>query len=235
MIDFTDPIDILAHLMIGSEGTLGFISSVTYNTVIEHKYRASSIVFFPDIRTTCQAVTALSDANVSAVELMDRRALASVSNMPGLPDFIQQLGDNVGALLIETRAANQSLLNQQITELELLLADFEQSNVIKFTDVASEYSQLWAIRKGTFPAVGAVRETGTTVIIEDVAFPVEQLAEAVSKLQALFEKYHYDEAIIFGHALDGNLHFVFTQDFSTPAEVDRYQAFMDDVCPIGCG
>jgi D-lactate dehydrogenase len=232
LIDFEDPIDILAYLMIGSEGTLGFIASITYNTVIEHKYRASSIVFFPDMQTTCSAVSALADANVSAVELMDRRSLASVSDMPGLPEFIKTLDNNVGALLIETRAANQSLLRQQIKVLETLLSDFEQTNVIKFTDVVSEYSQLWAIRKGTFPAVGAVRETGTTVIIEDVAFPVEQLADAVAKLQALFEKYHYDEAIIFGHALDGNLHFVFTQNFSTQVEVDRYQAFMDDVCQL---
>ena len=232
LVDFEDPIDILAHLMIGSEGTLGFISSITYNTVIEHKYRASSIVFFPDMQTTCSAVSALADANVSAVELMDRRSLASVSEMKGLPEFIKTLDKDVGALLIETRAANQQLLTEQITDLESLLSDFEQTNVIKFTDVASEYSQLWAIRKGTFPAVGAVRETGTTVIIEDVAFPVEQLADAVAKLQGLFEKYHYDEAIIFGHALDGNLHFVFTQDFSTQAEVDRYQSFMDDVCQL---
>lgn len=232
LIDFDDPIDILAHLMIGSEGTLGFISSITYNTVVEHKYRASSIVFFADMQTTCSAVSALADANVSAVELMDRRALASVSDMPGLPEFIKTLDNKVGALLIETRAANQQLLTEQIAALETLLSDFEQTNVINFTEVASEYSQLWAIRKGTFPAVGAVRETGTTVIIEDVAFPVEQLADAVAKLQALFEQYHYNEAIIFGHALDGNLHFVFTQDFSTQTEVDRYQAFMDDVCQL---
>jgi D-lactate dehydrogenase len=232
LVDFEEPIDILAHLMIGSEGTLGFISSITYNTVVEHKYRASSIVFFADMQTTCSAVSALAGANVSAVELMDRRSLASVSDMPGLPEFIKTLDKNVGALLIETCAANQNLLTEQIAALETLLNTFEQTNVIKFTDVASEYSQLWAIRKGTFPAVGAVRETGTTVIIEDVAFPVEQLADAVAKLQALFSKYHYDEAIIFGHALDGNLHFVFTQDFSTQAEVDRYQAFMDDVCQL---
>ncbi|MDX2370095.1 MAG: FAD-binding and (Fe-S)-binding domain-containing protein, partial [Colwellia sp.] len=232
LIDFEDPIDILAHLMIGSEGTLGFISSLTYNTVIEHKHRASSLVFFPDIQTTCHAVSALANANVSAVELMDRRALASVSDMDGLPDFIKTLDNNVGALLIETRAANADLLSEQVIELEKLLAEFEQTNVIKFTDIASEYSQLWAIRKGTFPAVGAVRENGTTVIIEDVAFPVDRLANAVADLQALFDKYHYDEAIIFGHALEGNLHFVFTQDFGTQSEVNRYQAFMDDVCQL---
>lgn len=232
LIDFDEPIDILAHLMIGSEGTLGFISSITYNTVIEHKHRASSLVFFPDMKTTCLAVSSLANANVSAVELMDRRALASVSDMDGLPDFIKTLGENVGALLIETRAASADLLAEQVIELETLLADFNQTNAIKFTDIANEYSQLWAIRKGTFPAVGAVRETGTTVIIEDVAFPVDKLADGVEDLQNLFSKYHYDEAIIFGHALEGNLHFVFTQDFSTQTEINRYQAFMDDVCQL---
>ena len=232
LIDFSDPIDILAHLMIGSEGTLGFISSITYNTVIEHKYRSSSMVFFPTMQTTCRAVTALSSANVSAVELMDRRALASVSEMKGLPSFIKNLDESVGALLIETCASTPDKLDQQVAELESLLADFEQTNAINFTDVASEYSQLWAIRKGTFPAVGAVRENGTTVIIEDVAFPVEQLANGVADLQHLFNKHQYNEAIIFGHALEGNLHFVFTQDFSTQTEIDRYQAFMNDVCQL---
>jgi len=232
LIDFDDPIDILAHLMIGSEGTLGFISSITYNTVVEHKHRASSLVFFPNIQITCHAVSALANANVSAVELMDRRALASVSEMKGLPPFIKMLDDNVAALLIETRATNAQLLAQQVKDLEKILASFEQTNSVKFTHIASEYSQLWAIRKGTFPAVGAVRETGTTVIIEDVAFPVERLANAVSDLQALFDKYHYDEAIIFGHALEGNLHFVFTQNFATQSEINRYQAFMDDVCQL---
>jgi len=232
LIDFADPIDILAHLMIGSEGTLGFISSITFNTVIEHKHRASSLVFFPNIQTTCHAVTALANANVSAVELMDRRALASVIDMDGLPDFIKFLDKNVAALLIETCAANTELLAQQIIELESLLVVFEQTNVIKFTDIANEYSQLWAIRKGTFPAVGAVREPGTTVVIEDVAFPVDRLADGVADLQKLFDKYHYDEAIIFGHALAGNLHFVFTQNFAIPTEVNRYQAFMDDVCQL---
>ena len=138
LIDFENPIDILAHLMVGSEGTLGFISSITYNTVVEHKYRASSIVFFPDMETTCSAVTALAKANVSAVELMDRRSLASVSDMQGLPSFIKTLDEDVGALLIETCAANQDLLTEQIAEVETLLNCFEQTNAINFTRIDSE-------------------------------------------------------------------------------------------------
>lgn len=232
LIDFVDPIDILAHLMIGSEGTLGFISSITYHTVREDKYRASSMVFFPDIHTTCLAVNALAEANVAAVELLDRRALASVSDMPGLPAFIHDLDNNVAALLIETRAANADKLATQVQALQALLSTFKQTNCIAFTDDSERCAQLWAIRKGTFPAVGAVRENGTTVIIEDVAFPLERLAEGVAALQALFEQYRYHEAIIFGHALEGNLHFVFTQDFGTQVEIDRYKSFMDSVCQL---
>jgi D-lactate dehydrogenase len=90
----------------------------------------------------------------------------------------------------------------------------------------------WKVRKGTFPSVGAMRRTGTTVLIEDVAFPIESLADATLDLQALLRHHGYHEAIIFGHALEGNLHFVFTQDFGDPAEVDRYARFMDDVCQL---
>lgn len=52
--------------------------------------------------------------------------------------------------------------------------------------------------------------------------PVEKLAEAVGKLQGLFDKHNYSEALIFGHAMVGNLHFVFTQSFDTQKEIDRW-------------
>jgi len=232
LIDFDDPIDILAHLIIGSEGTLGFISSITYHTVIEHKYRASSLILFPNLEVTCQVVTKLANEKVEAVELLDYRSLKSVSKMKGLPNFILDVEEGCAALLIETRTNNQEALNNQIEQLTRVLATFEQVDAIKFTDKPEQYNLLWAIRKQTFPAVGAVRENGTTVIIEDVAFPVERLASAVTDLQLLFDKYHYNEAIIFGHALEGNLHFVFTQDFSKTGETSRYKSFMEDVCQL---
>ncbi|WP_413793984.1 MULTISPECIES: FAD-binding and (Fe-S)-binding domain-containing protein [unclassified Pseudomonas] len=232
LVDFDEPVDILSHLLVGSEGTLGFISAVTYNTVIDHPNKASALIVFPDVETCCNAVTVLKSQPVSAVELLDRRSLRSVQDKPGMPDFVQHLSINACALLIESRAASSSLLQEQLARIMASLAGFPVEKQVDFTEDPRENARLWAIRKDTFPAVGAVRKTGTTVIIEDVTFPVEQLAIGVNRLIELFDKHHYDEAILFGHALEGNLHFVFTQGFNSAEEVARYQAFMDDVAHL---
>lgn len=232
LVDFDEPLDILQHLMVGSEGTLGFISAVTYDTVPDHPHKASALIVFPDVESCCQAVPLLKRQPVSAVELLDRRSMRSVENMPGMPDWVKNLSANACALLIESRAASQSLLHEQLGQIMASIAHFPVEKQVDFSEDPAVYNQLWKIRKDTFPAVGAVRQTGTTVIIEDVTFPVERLAEGVNRLIALLEKHRYDEAILFGHALEGNLHFVFTQGFDDPAQVARYEAFMQDVTQL---
>jgi D-lactate dehydrogenase len=232
LVDFDDPLDILTHLMVGSEGTLGFISSVTYNTVPEYPHKATTLVVFGNVEDCCRAVPLLKPQPVDAVELLDRRSIRSVEDQPGLPAWVKALSDDACALLIETRAASQWLLDEQIEQIRAVLAPFHVEQQVDFTEDATLSGQLWAIRKGTFPAVGAVRPTGTTVIIEDVTFPIPQLAEGVNRLIKLFEKHSYHEAILFGHALEGNLHFVFTQSFDDPAQVERYAAFMGEVAQL---
>jgi D-lactate dehydrogenase len=232
LIDFKDPFEILQHLMIGSEGTLGFISEISYRTVPEHPCKATSLIVFPDIETACRAVAALKPTPVTAVELMDRAALRSVEQKAGMPAFLAQLNREAAALLVDVRAADDVKLQQEVAEVTAALDGIELQSPARFTQDPAEYQSLWNIRKGLFPAVGAVRAVGTTVIIEDVAFPVPELADAVRKLQALFSKYNYHEALIFGHALEGNLHFVFTQDFGSRREVMRYQGLMDEVCRL---
>lgn len=232
LIDYHDPIEIIEHLLIGSEGTLGFIADITYNTVVEHRYKASALLVFATIEQACQAVTTLSSTPVAAVELMDGRALRSVTDKPGMPDFIAELDIEACALLVESHASQQVELDSQCQAIMDSLSDYQIIQSVPFTRDSQTVATLWGIRKGMFPAVGAVREVGTTVIIEDVAFPVEKLAAGVRELQTLFDQYHYHEAIIFGHALEGNLHFVFTQGFEQQAEIDRYGAFMDAVAEL---
>jgi D-lactate dehydrogenase len=232
LIDYEDPFDILAHLMIGSEGTLGFISRITYRTVVEDPHKASALVFFPDIRSACQAVICLKTQPVAAVELLDRPALRSVQNKPGLPAVMQTLGENAAALLIEVRGADSSGVATKITAVQAALEGIATLEPVQFSTDPATCEMYWKVRKGTFPAVGALRRVGTTVLIEDVAFPIESLADATLDLQALLRNHGYDEAIIFGHALEGNLHFVITQDFGPPHEVERYARFMDDLCTM---
>ncbi|MGR5362479.1 FAD-binding and (Fe-S)-binding domain-containing protein [Vibrio mediterranei] len=232
LVDYSDPIEVLEHLMIGSEGTLGFIAEITYNTVVEHEFKASTLLVFSNIEEASQAVTTLSSTPVAAVEMMDGRALRSVADKPGMPSFIQQLDLEATALLIEVHASDKTTQDAYTTKVMASLSDYTIIESVPFTLDPTTVATLWGIRKGMFPAVGAVREVGTTVIIEDVAFPVENLAAGVRDLQQLFDKHQYDEAIIFGHALEGNLHFVFTQGFDSQSEIERYGGFMDDVADL---
>lgn len=232
LLDFTDPFDMLAHLMIGSEGTLGFINDISYHTVPDHAFKASCLLVYKDIETTCLAVTELANTGVAAVELMDGRALRSIAHLAGMPEFIQTLDLEAAALLIEVHGATQVELDKKCVEAMAAVQRFSLLAQVPFTQDISLCANLWAMRKGMFPAVGAVRETGTTVVIEDVAFHVEHLAAAVRKLTALFVRFGYHEAIIFGHALAGNLHFVFTQGFDKETERQRYGDFMAAVTQL---
>jgi D-lactate dehydrogenase len=231
-VDYTDPVDILLHLMIGSEGTLGFIAEITYRTVEEHAHKASALILFPDIGNACRATTRLKAGPVAAVELMDRASLRSVEEQEGMPAWLKGLGDSATGLLVETRSGDAGSLARQVEEVDRLLSDLPTVYPISFTDVKAEYEKLWNVRKGLYPAVGAERKIGTTVIIEDVVFPIENLADGTLELEELMRKHGYRDGIIFGHALEGNLHFVFTQDFSDPGEVARYRRFLDDVCEM---
>ena len=231
-VDYEDPVDILLHLMIGSEGTLGFIAEITYRTVEEHAHKATALILLPDIGNACRATTKLKTGPVSAVELMDRASLRSVEDEEGMPAYLKTLGDSATGLLVETRAGDADALARQVEEVLGLLSDIPTIFPAAFTDQKEECEKLWNVRKGLFPAVGAARQIGTTVVIEDVVFPIETLADATLELEGLMKKHGYDDGIIFGHALEGNLHFVFTQDFSGPAEVARYQRLMEDVCDM---
>jgi D-lactate dehydrogenase len=231
-LDFRDPIDILLHLAVGSEGTLAFIAEVVLRTVEEHPHKASALLLFPDIEQAARATQRLKASPVSAVELMDRASLRSVESRPGMPPALRSLGPDACALLVEVRGASPEAVAERARAAAGAIAGIPVLEPAAFTAEKAEFERLWDVRRGLFPAVGSVRRIGTTVVIEDVAFPMEHLAAGTVELQRLFGRHGYSEGIIFGHALDGNLHFVFTQDFGDPAEVERYRRFLEDVCDL---
>ncbi|MDR6784698.1 D-lactate dehydrogenase [Pedobacter africanus] len=231
-IDHQHPLDVLAHLLIGAEGTLGFIAEAVMETVPDFACKSTAFIYFPDIYAACQAIIPLTVAGAEAVELMDRASLRSIDNLKGVPERLKTLPETAAALLVEFQANTPGELH---AKSDVFLASAGSLSMLEppvFTEDAKQQAFYWKLRKGMFPAVGAVRASGTTVILEDIAFPVARLGDAILDLQELFKKYSYHEAIIFGHAKDGNIHFVVTQAFHTQAEIARYDSFMQDVVKL---
>jgi len=230
-VKFQDPFDILAHLLVGSEGTLAFMSEVTMKTLPVAPCKASAMIYFKDIQSAAKGVLAIKKLKVSAAELLDKRSLTSV-NDPTLEIAASQGVSDLTSVLTETQAESPEQLKANIEEILSALSSFETVVPINFTDNPKEYAKYWAIRSGIFPTVGGLRKQGTTCLIEDVAFHIENLPEATADLSALLDKHGYDDSCIYGHALEGNFHFIINQAFDSDAEVRRYEAMIKDVAKM---
>lgn len=231
-IDYEDPLDILAHLLVGAEGTLGFITEAVLNTVPDYPVKSTALLYFPDIYAACQAIIPLTESGAEAVELMDRASLRSIEDMKGVPAIIKTLSNTSAALLVEYQGNTVEELKLKSANFLTMVPQLSLVDAPVFTEDALEQAFLWKVRKGMFPSVGSVRASGTTVILEDIAVPVHRLGDAILDLHELFKKHDYHNAIIFGHAKDGNIHFVVTQAFDTALEIARYDSFLKEVVEL---
>ena len=231
-LDFDTAIDIFQHVMIGSEGTLAFIAEAVLNTVPDLPVKYTGLLLYPDLYAAADSIVPLRTAGAKALEIMDRAALRSVEDQAGIPPSIKTLPDEAAGLLVEFQLADENKRFELEEIAQDAVAGLKLFEPARFTHVAAEQVLLWKIRSGMFPSVGSVRQTGTTVIIEDVAFPIESLADGSHDLNRLFRKHNYPNAIIFGHAKDGNLHFVITQSFNDQAAIDQYSRLIDDVVEV---
>ena len=257
LIAYDDPFDIIAHSMVGSEGTLAFLSEVTMKTLYDYKYKASAMVYFMTMKESCEAVVAMKklkagdeDLKMSAenlmvksAEMLDYMSLNSVDD----PVFLQYKQDvdagkiegvepgdyhNLTAILTETKGITHEQLLEKIEKIKECLGKFRLYIPAEFTEDPKVYGKYWAIRSGIFPSVGGTRPIGTSCLIEDVAFPIESLPEATVKLQKLIADHGYDDACIYGHAFEGNYHFILNQSFADEHEVARYAEMMRDVAKL---
>ncbi|MBN1788960.1 MAG: FAD-binding oxidoreductase [Bacteroidales bacterium] len=229
LVDFSDPLDIIAHLMVGSEGTLGFISEATFETFESHPCKAAALVFFPGIREACSAILPLRSCQVSAAELMDRNALRAVQDNPGIPAIIRELDQAAVALLIDTSAPDAATLEIQVEEIRKSIAGIRTLYPVDFIREAVTYNSIWKVRKGLFTAAAATRPRGTSCLIEDVAFRAGELGDALTAIRELIQQYGYEGSVMWGHLLDGNIHFVIMPDFRQTREVEKYRKFMDEL------
>jgi D-lactate dehydrogenase len=228
-VDFEHPLDILAHLLIGAEGTLAFIAEAVLNTVPDLPYKKTGMLYFESAEAACNAIPALIQTGAAALEFMDRASLRSVENMVGVPDFLKTLSPQAASILCEFQETSELGILEKYKWAQPVFAQLPLLFEPHFTQNAAEQALMWKIRKGMYPSVAGMRAKGTSALLEDFTFPAERLGEAVVDVQRLFEKHGYQNGIIFGHAKDGNLHFVVSQSYATEAAIARYEQFNDEL------
>ena len=188
-LDGKTPLEIFRRLMVGSEGTLAFISEVVFETIQDDKHRLTGFLFFPDMHSACAAVEPFVKHGAAAVELLDRASIRAVEGKPGVPDRWKQFPDEATALLIEFRESTsekQAIAERAANEILSTLHLLETADFTKDPHIAA---QLWNVRHGLLPSVGGARPSGTSLILEDVCFPTERLADGAVDVQKLFVRH----------------------------------------------
>lgn len=235
-LDGTTPVEILRGLMVGSEGTLGFISEVVFDTLPLDRALCSALLFFPSLPAAAAAVPLFNEAGALAVELMDGNTLRASVSVAGVPADWADLPRDTTALLVEFRAPDEAGRAAYERRAEEVLAGLDlvapvPSVTNAFTRDAHTIGGYWKARKAFVTAVGGARPSGTTLITEDFAVPPSRLAEACEALLELQARHGFDAAVA-GHAAHGNLHFLLAFDAAKPADVERYAAFMEAFCRL---
>lgn len=246
-LDHDDPVELLLRLTIGSEGTLAFIADATFRTVPLGTHVATGFLVFDDLGAATVALPALVELDFTAIELLDATSLRVAQSDPQAPDALRTLTvERHAGLLVEFRCGSKEELDQAVAEAEPALATLAGARALAAASVDSSAigtgsalssdprvrAQLWHLRKGLFTAVAGSRPSGTTALLEDIAVPVENLRQTCVGLTALFERDGYEHAVIFGHAKDGNIHFLLNERFDTAEGLARYERFTADMVDL---
>jgi D-lactate dehydrogenase len=235
-LDYENPVDILTHLMIGSEGTLGFVAEATFRTVPALPKVATGLMFFDSLDRAASALPELVASGLATIELMDATSLRVAAADPTAPPELRGLEiANHAALLVEHQARTAEELAEKRDSSRGLFESLPLAAPFAMTAVAKDRAAMWHLRKGLYTTVAGARPSGTNALLEDIVVPVPSLASTCGELSRLFTEHHYRDSVIFGHAKDGNVHFMLNERFDDPAELARYQAFTEDMVDLVLG
>ncbi len=236
-LDHDDPVQILAHLMIGSEGTLGFIASATFNTVPLLAKASTALLIFDSI---AQATTALPDliaAGARTAELMDAVSLRVAQALPNPLEALRPLVvEQHTALLVEAAAQEPDELAATVADLSAVVARLDGltdlGHPAAFSADPVARARAWQVRKGLYTSVAGARRPGSTALLEDIVVPMPALTQTVRRLGELTAGYGYRDSVIFGHAKEGNLHFMIDPDLRDPDQISVLAAFTEELVDL---
>jgi len=232
LLDGETPLGIFRRLLVGSEGTLGFIAEAVIETIPLPSVTSVAWIPVPSIDEAIALVPGLVGLGASAVELMIAPALTVAGHaFAETPAYWKTLDPKAAALLVEIGAADSVSLEAKQRQIIELTSNSRLIKPVDFTSVAEAIELAWHVREGLLGLVGKSRPEGSTLITEDVCFPPERLAQGARDVQELLTKHGFTPGVA-GHAAHGNLHFLLVANFSTPDGLSRYSAFMTELVDL---
>ncbi|WP_080796462.1 FAD-binding and (Fe-S)-binding domain-containing protein [Corynebacterium pacaense] len=235
-LDHDSPAQLLTHLIIGSEGTLAFVAEAVFTTVAVSPLITTTLAVFPTLDDATRSLPGLVDSGAATLELMDATSLRVGQKLDNVPASIKGFEvDRQAALLIEYHATAQEQLAEYTERGTKLLGSYHLREAVTFSPDPLARATAWNFRKGLYASVAGARTSGTTALLEDIAVPVEKLAATCESLQELFQRFGYSDSVIFGHAKDGNIHFMLTDRFEGDKALGRYNSFNEGMVDLVLG
>lgn len=231
-LDFEKPIDIFSHLLIGSEGTLAFIIDATLKTIPDPPNKGTGLVLFENPEDACNSISFFKDLGASAIEFLDDASLRTAIHFENPPYDLNAIKDNCTGILIEYQDNSISEIDYLINETRTYSKINKSISSIVFAKDKQQREIIWNIRKGLYPTIGALRKEGKSLINEDIALDVENIAPAIRMLKDIFKKRNLSDGVIFGHAKDGNLHFITSVDINSTNGIKNYDLMMRDLAEM---
>ena len=225
------PLEIFRRLIVGSEGTLAFLSEVVFDTVPFGRHTSTAFVLFPGIDEAVACVQPLVQAGADATELMMVLAMKAAQAFAPIPQEWNDAPNEAAAILVEFRADDPADLDAREARAMQIFEGRPLVQPARFTRDPELTEVYWRVREGLHGLLGKIRPRGTSLIIEDVCVPPERIAEAAAEIRALLGQHGFLPGVA-GHASAGNLHFMLTPAFGEQADRDRYEAFMGDLVAL---
>src|SRR5260221_6982654 len=198
----------LAHLLVGSEGTLAFSKRVTLKLSPIPAHKVLGVVHFQTFHQAMDLTRHIVTLDPDAVELVDRTmidlARGNAAFRPIVDKFLQ--GEPAAILLVEFSGEDRDALVVRLARLAELMGDLGlPGSVVQITETALQ-KDIWEVRKAGLNIMMSMKGDGKPVsFIEDCAVPLEHLAEYTDRLTKVFEK-HGTRGTWYAHASVGTLH-----------------------------
>lgn len=202
----------LAHLLVGSEGTLALTRSLTLQLSELPKHKVLGVVNFPSFyqaMDSAQHIVQLGgDGTLTAVELVDRTMIELSLQNPAFATTVRSalIGDPDALLLVEFAGDDRSALLRKLAQLQQLMGDLRLPGSVVLMPDEVPQKALWEVRKAGLNIMMSLKGDGKPVsFIEDCAVPLENLAEYTDALTQVFRK-HGTKGTWYAHASVGTLH-----------------------------